>query len=88
MLKKMNLRTKLLGGFLMVASLCAFVGVYSIVQLRQSGTAYRGVLTESTTNLGSVNALNISFMKLRHDGCEPSPSTVRKLAPRSGRTYG
>jgi methyl-accepting chemotaxis protein len=65
MLKKMNLRTKLLGGFLVVASLCAFVGVYSIVQLRQSSKNYHNLLADSSSNLRALAELNASFLRLR-----------------------
>ena len=67
MLKKLKLKSKLIGGFLTVAALCAFVGIYCIVQMRNSGADYNALLAESTANQRSISELNASFLKLRLD---------------------
>src|SRR6185312_564599 len=65
MIKKLSLKTKLIGGFLVVAALCAFVGVFAVVELRDTGTQYGKALDYSVSNLKSVAEMDAAFLQLR-----------------------
>lgn len=65
MLKKLSLRTKLIGGFLVVAALCAFIGIFAIARLRTSDAAYSATLDDMTKNLKAVAELQASFLQMR-----------------------
>jgi methyl-accepting chemotaxis protein len=65
MLNKMKLGTKLIGAFLMVAALCAMVGLYGAMKLRSTDTAYSAGWKNSSDNLDEVIQLKETFLQTR-----------------------
>lgn len=65
MLNNMKLGTKLIGAFLIVAALCAFVGIFGAMKLSTTVAAYTDALHENNDNLTSVAAVESGFLELR-----------------------
>jgi methyl-accepting chemotaxis protein len=65
MLNNMKIGTKLIGGFLVVAALCAVVGIYGAMKLRSLDAAYSDTLTSSMDNLKAVASLRAAFLQMR-----------------------
>ncbi len=67
MLRRMKLGTKLIGGFLLVAALCAFIGVFGVTRLHETDSAYSAALASNTANLEAIAELNSKFLQFRVD---------------------
>ena len=67
MLSKLKMGNKLIGGFLLVATLCAFIGIFGVLRLKSVDSAYGSAVTENTANLTAVAKLESSFFQLRVD---------------------
>jgi methyl-accepting chemotaxis protein len=65
MLKNCRLRTKLLGGFLLMAFLCAVVGAYTLVKMHQTDTSYTEEWRRSTERLAILADLQQTYISLR-----------------------
>ncbi len=65
MLNNMKLGTKLIGAFLIVAALCAFVGVFGAMKLRSTNSAYSAAMKDNIDNLNSVADLRSTFLERR-----------------------
>src|SRR5690349_20478415 len=63
MLRNLSLRTRLIGGFLLVATLCAFLGIFSVVRLRTLDSAYSRALDENTKNLEAMAEMQVAFVQ-------------------------
>ena len=66
MLKKMNLKSRLIGAFLVLAGLCALLGMYCVRELRITSDAYQQALQNSSDSLRALGELNGSFLMLRN----------------------
>ncbi len=65
MLNNMKLGTKLIGAFLIVAALCAFVGIFGAMKLSTMVSAYTDALHENNDNLTIVAAVESGFLEVR-----------------------
>ncbi|MGZ4814257.1 MAG: methyl-accepting chemotaxis protein [Terriglobales bacterium] len=65
MLNNMKLGTKLIGAFLIVAALCAVVGVYGAMKLRTTDAAYSVGWKINSDNMDNIEQLNAAFLQLR-----------------------
>jgi methyl-accepting chemotaxis protein len=65
MLNNMKLGTKLIGAFLIVAALCAFVGIFGAMKLSTTVSAYSDALHENNDNLTIVAAVESAFLEFR-----------------------
>ena len=67
MLKKLSFKSKLIGGFLVVAALCAFLGLFAVTRLRDTDGALSAALRETTNNLKAVADVQAAFLLTRVD---------------------
>ena len=67
MLSKLSLRSKLIGGFLLVSTLCAFLGIFGVLRLRNTDSAYNQALKEDARNLEAVAEMQAAFIQTRVD---------------------
>jgi methyl-accepting chemotaxis protein len=67
MFGRLKVGTKLIGGFLLVAALCAFVGTFGVIRLRNTDNAYGTAISANTANLTAVAELNASFLQFSVD---------------------
>jgi methyl-accepting chemotaxis protein len=65
MLNNMKLGTKLIGAFLIVAALCAFVGGFGAFKMRSITSAYSEGWEQNNENLESVAGLRAAFVERR-----------------------
>jgi methyl-accepting chemotaxis protein len=65
MLNNMKLGTKLIGAFLVVAALCAFVGVFGALKLRSTDVAYSDGMKNDSESLSAVANLEGAFLQSR-----------------------
>ncbi len=65
MLNKFSLKSKLIGGFLVVAALCAFLGIFAITRLRDTDAAYSTTLDDTSKNLTTVAEVQSAFLGVR-----------------------
>jgi methyl-accepting chemotaxis protein len=65
MLKKLSLKAKLVGGFVIVAALCALVGLFGVLKLRSIDTQYRDEWKESQSSLETMGAVKSGFINMR-----------------------
>jgi methyl-accepting chemotaxis protein len=65
MLKDTKLGTKLIGAFLIVAAVCAVVGVYGAVKLHSTSSAYAAGWKKNTENVNTVAQLRAAFLQTR-----------------------
>ncbi len=65
MLKNVKIGTKLIGAFLIVAALCAFVGVFGALKMRSTTSVYLGGWEQNNENLESVAGLRTAFVERR-----------------------
>src|SRR5579883_2889837 len=65
MLNNMKLGTKLIGAFLIVAALCAFVGVFGAMRLSKTDKAYSKGWEENNQNITAVATLQAGFLEVR-----------------------
>jgi methyl-accepting chemotaxis protein len=65
MLNNMKVGTKLIGAFLIVAALCAFVGIFGAMKLSTTVSAYTDALHENNDNLTIVAAVESGFLEVR-----------------------
>lgn len=65
MLKNVKLGTKLTGGFLVVAALCAFIGGFGMYKLHTIDAAYSVAADANTTNLNAISELRSTFLLVR-----------------------
>ena len=66
MLKKMNLKTRLIGAFLVVAALSAMLGFFCVRELRTSSDMYAQALQNATEGLRALSEINGTFVTLRN----------------------
>jgi methyl-accepting chemotaxis protein len=96
MLKKMNLKTRLIGAFLVVAALCAMLGIYCVRELRTSSDTYAQALQNATEGLRALNDINGTFVTLRNhalrayafDNSENRASLREKLRQTGEKLHG
>ncbi len=67
MLSNFKLGSKLIGAFLVVAALCALVGVYGAIKLQTTDKAYSDGWAQGDQNLTKVSLLKARFLQLRLD---------------------
>jgi len=65
MLNKVKLGTKLIGAFLIVAALCAVVGLYGAVKLRSTDSSYTEGWKTNAQNVNSIGKLRSAFLEIR-----------------------
>ena len=65
MLSERKLGTKLVGAFLIVAAICAAVGLYGAMKLQSTSAAYAAGWKTNTDNMNAVAELRSGFLQVR-----------------------
>jgi len=65
MLKDMKVGTKLIGGFLLVAALTAFIGAFAILKMKTIGNQYQRHWQDNSRALQDIGNATAAYQRLR-----------------------